>query len=68
MAVMPVISQNLVVVKTKVGGDLPMIEDAYSLGIISGLGFSGGSGNKDNADGVLARIAAGVRIGVELAN
>ena len=68
VSIAPIVLENFVVVKAEIGGDVPGGENAQILGIVSSLGFAFGSSDKDYTQSVLARVAVGVGINLELFN
>ncbi len=68
MPIVPVILQDAIVVEAKILGKFPRVEEAEVFGIVSGLGFSGGGGNEDDAEGMLAGITGGIGVDLELFN
>jgi hypothetical protein len=60
--------QNAVVIETEELGQAMEIEDADIEGIVGGHRSTLSFSNENNADSVLTRIAAGIRVGMELTN
>lgn len=66
MAIAPIIPEDVGVVEAQVSRDAPRFKDADRLGIVSGSRFASGGGDKHDAEGMLARIAIGGGVNVEL--